>query len=193
MPNFSVVLICKNEQNTLPRLLDSLKDFRGRNGEIVICDTGSTDKTVEIAKSYGCVVHEAGDKFISVISNETAKKVNKKFLVGEEAPLVKGGSKLFDFAAARNHVTSLASNDFVFTLDADEVYSRFDIDRIDNLINEGYEQFEYHFIFSHGAGGAPAIQFTQSKAFFKFLGSFFESVAGGFFFFCFVFVVDNPG
>jgi len=44
----SAVLIVKNEESCLEKCLKSLLGF----DEIVICDTGSTDKTIEIAKKY---------------------------------------------------------------------------------------------------------------------------------------------
>jgi glycosyltransferase involved in cell wall biosynthesis len=52
----AAAIIAKNEEKNLPRLLDSLK---GKFDEIVLVDTGSEDRTVDIAKSYGCkvVVH----------------------------------------------------------------------------------------------------------------------------------------
>jgi glycosyltransferase involved in cell wall biosynthesis len=49
----SACIIAKNEEKNLPRLLKSLKD---KFDEIVLIDTGSTDKTVDIAKSFGCKV-----------------------------------------------------------------------------------------------------------------------------------------
>jgi glycosyltransferase involved in cell wall biosynthesis len=49
----SACIIAKNEENNLPRLLESIK---GKFDEIVLVDTGSNDKTVEIAKSYGAKV-----------------------------------------------------------------------------------------------------------------------------------------
>lgn len=44
----SAVLIGKNEEQMLPRVMESLKGI----DEIIYCDTGSKDKSVEIAKKY---------------------------------------------------------------------------------------------------------------------------------------------
>jgi len=52
----SVAIITKNEADNLPRLLDSLQPLHA--AEIVIIDSGSTDDTVAIAKSYGARVIE---------------------------------------------------------------------------------------------------------------------------------------
>ena len=40
----------------MPRSLDSVKDYVD---EIVVVDTGSTDNTIEVAKSYGAKVFES--------------------------------------------------------------------------------------------------------------------------------------
>lgn len=49
MITLSVCMIVKNEEDTLDRCLESIKNIAD---EIVIVDTGSTDKTKEIAKKY---------------------------------------------------------------------------------------------------------------------------------------------
>lgn len=51
----SAALIVKNEEENLPRLL---KSITGKFDEIVVVDTGSTDRTIQIAKEYGCKVYE---------------------------------------------------------------------------------------------------------------------------------------
>jgi len=48
-PSISLCIIVKNEEHNLPRLLKSVE---GCFDEICITDTGSTDKTVEIAESF---------------------------------------------------------------------------------------------------------------------------------------------
>ncbi len=54
MKKISVVLATFNEEENLPRCLDSVKNLAS---EIVIVDGTSKDKTVEIARSYGANVH----------------------------------------------------------------------------------------------------------------------------------------
>lgn len=50
----SVCMIVKNEENYIE---DCLKSVQPVADQIVVVDTGSTDKTVEIAKQYGAEVH----------------------------------------------------------------------------------------------------------------------------------------
>ena len=53
----SVVLITFNEEANLARTLESVSSLISEGkGEIIVVDSGSTDRTVEIAKSYGAKV-----------------------------------------------------------------------------------------------------------------------------------------
>ena len=52
---FSLCMIVKNEEAVLQDCLDSLKDIMD---EIIIVDTGSTDKTKEIASNYTPYVYD---------------------------------------------------------------------------------------------------------------------------------------
>lgn len=52
-PTISACMMVKNEEKLLPQCLESIKDVVD---EIIIVDTGSKDKTVEIAESYGAKI-----------------------------------------------------------------------------------------------------------------------------------------
>jgi len=162
-PKFSVVLIARNESKTLPKLIQSLKEFQERGGEIVLVDTGSTDGTAELARSLGCKVEEVGTQFIHMITDEEAAKMNELFLEEPEELIVKGGDKLFDFSKARNFAVTLAKNDVVAMPDCDEAYTALNIDVLNQAITDGVEQFEYNFVFSHDEFGREAIKFLHSK------------------------------
>lgn len=124
MPKFSICLIARNEEKTLPRLLASLQEFKERNGEVVLLDTGSSDRTAEIAREWGCKVEEVGDRFVRYVDHQMAKKINREFKVLGDKDIVKEGDKNFDFSSARNYCASLASNDMVSMPDCDEIFTK---------------------------------------------------------------------
>lgn len=161
--NFSVALIARNEAKTLPRLIKSLEQYCQRGGEVLLLDTGSTDDTVAIAKSLGCIVHEVGDKFRFYFDNEMAEKINALFIDATEEPIVTANDSVFDFAAARNYIAQFAKNDMIAMPDCDEIYTMLDLDAITNMIAGGIEQFEYQFVFAHDEFGNPLVKFLHSK------------------------------
>ncbi len=55
MPTVSLCMIVKNEERTLARCLDSIKDLVD---EMIIVDTGSTDRTKEIAAAYNAKLYD---------------------------------------------------------------------------------------------------------------------------------------
>jgi glycosyltransferase involved in cell wall biosynthesis len=75
----SLCMIVKNEEKNLPRCLDSFKDLVD---EIIIVDTGSNDKTVEVAKSYGAKTYyfKWCDDF-SAARNESLKYATKEWIL----------------------------------------------------------------------------------------------------------------
>ena len=91
----SVVYIVKNEQNTI---LKSIKSLKKLADEIIVVDTGSTDKTIEILTNYSM-----NDTSINLYSFEWCD----------------------DFSRARNFANSKASCDWIVSLDADERITNF--------------------------------------------------------------------
>lgn len=172
-PSFTVTLIARNEEKTLPRLVASLREFQDRGGEILLLDTGSTDQTREVAIELGCRVVPVGDMFLTVVDDDLAKKVNDHFIINGEEPILRDGDRLFDFASARNYIAAMAATDWIWMPDCDEIFTKFDIDAINSAISPS-DQFpdernrlEYEFIFSHDADGKPAIRFMHSKMYRK--------------------------
>lgn len=79
----SLCMIVKNEETNLPRCLDSV---RGVVDEIVVADTGSTDRTVEIAEAYGAkVVHFPWCDDFSAARNESLRHATKEWILWLDA------------------------------------------------------------------------------------------------------------
>jgi glycosyltransferase involved in cell wall biosynthesis len=56
----SIIIPTLNEENYLPILLDSIRNQGFKDLEIIIADAGSKDKTIEIAKGFGCKIIKGG-------------------------------------------------------------------------------------------------------------------------------------
>lgn len=84
--SISLCMIVKNEEDSIDRCLKSVQDIVD---EIMIVDTGSTDKTKEIALQYTDQIFDF--------------------------------EWMDDFAAARNYAFRLATKDYIFWMDADDV------------------------------------------------------------------------
>jgi glycosyltransferase involved in cell wall biosynthesis len=96
----SAVLITKNEEACIEKCLKSLENF----DEIVVLDTGSTDKTGEIARKY------------------TTKYFDNIYKWRD------------DFAEARNIAQALATTEWRFIIDSDEFLGEGSLEGIRNFI-----------------------------------------------------------
>jgi glycosyltransferase involved in cell wall biosynthesis len=83
---FSVVIITCNEESNLARTLESVKPWvSDGKGEVIVVDSGSTDRTVEIAKSYGAKVFVEGWKGYAAQKNSALDKATGDWILSLDA------------------------------------------------------------------------------------------------------------
>lgn len=88
----TVAILTYNSGETLRRCLESVKDFE----EIIICDGGSVDDTLSIAREFGCSIIEQDEKY--------------KY----------DNNKIADFSGVRNQTIEAASYRWYLYVDSDE-------------------------------------------------------------------------
>lgn len=92
-PTLSLAVIAKNEEQNVERFLSS---FQGAVDEIVFVDTGSTDKTVQIAKTLGArVEHFEWINDFSAARNYAFSKVKTDYVVWADLDDVLLGKEAF--------------------------------------------------------------------------------------------------
>ncbi len=109
-------MITRNEERHLGQCIDSVKDIID---EIIIADTGSTDKTKDIAKDI-CKKFHLKAKFFEFRWDD-------------------------DFSAARNESIRHATKEWILVMDADEVLEKEGLDKIKELTAnpEGFDGFSF--------------------------------------------------
>lgn len=82
----SVVIITYNEEVNLARTLESVTPLvRDGKGEIIVVDSGSTDRTVEIAKSFGAKVFIEDWKGYAAQKNSAIDKATGDWILSLDA------------------------------------------------------------------------------------------------------------
>ena len=82
----SVALITLNEEENLPRTLDSVKPLlRDGEGEIIIVDSGSTDRTLEIAQGCGAKIFIEPWKGFAAQKNSAMEKGSGEWVLQLDA------------------------------------------------------------------------------------------------------------
>ena len=105
----SCVIITFNEEENIRRALNSVKWCN----EIVVVDSGSTDKTIEICGEFNCRIY------------------NKEFN---------------GYGEQKRYAVSLADNEWILSIDADEVVSDELCDEMKNIFNDDEIKFNGFFL-----------------------------------------------
>lgn len=137
MATLSVTIIAKDEADVIARVLDCAKKFAD---ETIVADTGSKDRTADIARSRGAKVYD--------------------FKWAD------------DFAAARNFAFSKATCDYVMWLDADDVVSGDNIDRIIALkpLLDTRDIWYFKYATAFDKDGRPTFEYWRERVFRRSLG-----------------------
>ncbi len=105
----TVGILTFNSSGSIKDTIEAVKDFN----EIIVCDGGSTDNTLEIVKGYGCKIIFQDPKF------------------------KRADNKIKDFSGVRNQILDSASYKWFFYIDSDELLSRELIEEISGIISGG--------------------------------------------------------
>ncbi len=118
MITISLCMIVKNEEKVLRRILEDVKEIAD---EIIIVDTGSTDKTKEIASSYTSLIYDF--KWIDDFSkarNYSFSKATKDYILWLDADdriLPKDKEKILDLKKNLNSDTDIVMMKYITALD----------------------------------------------------------------------------
>ena len=80
MSKISIIIPTINEANNLPLLLSDLSSIQ-KEGEIIIVDCGSEDKTVDIANIYGAKVYKSEERNRGLQLNIGAKNSKEDWVI----------------------------------------------------------------------------------------------------------------
>ena len=80
MSKISIIIPTINEANNLPLLLSDLSIIQ-KEGEILIIDSGSEDKTIDVASIYGAKVFKSKERNRGLQLDIGAKKANGEWLI----------------------------------------------------------------------------------------------------------------
>ena len=84
--SLSIVIITHNEEHNLPRTLASVAELvKQTSGEIIVLDSGSTDRTIELAKSLGAKIFLEEWKGYAAQKNSAIDKASRDWILSLDA------------------------------------------------------------------------------------------------------------
>ena len=84
--SLSIVIITHNEEHNLPRTLASVAELvKQISGEIIVLDSGSTDRTIELAKSLGAKIFLEEWKGYAAQKNSAIDKASRDWILSLDA------------------------------------------------------------------------------------------------------------
>lgn len=114
----TVAILTRNNEKTIEKALLSAVNF----GEILICDGGSTDKTLSIAEQYGAKIIKQSSEFLD------------------------DKGRLTDYSGVRNQMLKEARYDWQFHLDSDEYFSDSLVSEVSEVVIEQTRPNEFVFL-----------------------------------------------
>ena len=106
-PTISLCMIVKNEEQFLGQCLNSVKDYVN---EMIVVDTGSTDKTIEIAKGFGAkVYHHPWENDFSKHKNQAIAHATGDwiFIMDADEELRQGSGPILKKAVANTQIDAV--------------------------------------------------------------------------------------
>lgn len=107
-PRVSVCMIVKNEEAMLGRALESVRELAD---ELIVVDTGSTDRTVEIAQSFGArVLHHPWENDFAKHRNQSLAAASGDwiFIIDADEELEAGGAAVLRRMAAQTTANAIS-------------------------------------------------------------------------------------
>ncbi|MBD3310510.1 glycosyltransferase [Candidatus Woesearchaeota archaeon] len=176
----SIIIPTYNEEDYLPVLLGSIKKQTFNDYEIIVSDSESKDKTVEIAEKYGCKVINGPKAGVSAGRNLGAKHAKGDILLFLDAD-TKIGSKFIEENIQEFREKGLsAATVFAYPME-DSIIDRATVEVCNIALSMaqyiqphagGFCIFATKEVFDKVGGFDPEIKFYEDHAFVKHCGKY---------------------
>jgi len=164
-PELSVIIPTLNEEDYIGSCLQSLSEQTFRNFEVIVVDSQSEDKTVEIAKSFGAEVISMGRRGPGAARNVGANHAKGEILVFLDADVIASKNLLEEIRKCFEDPRIVGATCKIFSRRKGAKYKFF--------YKIGYLAMRFSFPFRPGIPGHSA--FYRKETFFR-VGGFKENL-----------------